>query len=222
MYDPMVPRDYYIAWKVSTGDQGGQPTISHYCPGIANAGIARPTASATSSNPMERVGPSAACTTPKSTGRISTGSPGRHPLSWCHSRRPDNSPRNSAIGVPVPVSHPNPAAWRLTTNSSTPQVLRLHLTNVPGWHATIDGRPLTLKQYSLIMLQAEIPPGRHVIELKYWRVTFTEGIVLAVLAAVGLIVAPFAAYALFDDGGTGAGNGLGPWAPDTSARTTSG
>lgn len=65
----------------------------------------------------------------------------------------------------------------------------MHLTNVPGWHATIDGRPLTLKQYSLIMLQAEIPPGRHVIELNYWPSSFTEGIVLAVLAAVGLIVA---------------------------------
>ncbi len=109
----------------------------------------------------------------------------------------------------------------MTTESKTPQVLRLHLTNVPGWHATIDGRPLPLKQYSLIMFQARIPPGRHVIELNYWPSTFTEGIVLAVLAAVGLLVAPFAAYALRRRRDR-RGNGLGPRAPDTSARTTSG
>ena len=105
----------------------------------------------------------------------------------------------------------------MTTESKTPQVLRLHLTNVPGWRATIDGRPLTLKQYSLIMFQARIPPGRHVIELNYWPSAFTEGIVLAVLAVVGLLTAPLVAYALRRRQGHPArqGGGPGPPAPDT-------
>jgi uncharacterized membrane protein YfhO len=120
-------------------------------------------------------------------------------------------PSDSAIGVPVAVTHPNPAAWRMTTESSRPQVLRLHLTNVPGWQATIDGRPLALKQYSLIMLQARIPPGRHVIELNYWPPAFTEGIVLAVIAAVGLLAAPVVAYGLRRRRGrAGTGSAVGP------------
>ena len=106
----------------------------------------------------------------------------------------------------------------MTTESTTPQVLRLHLTNVPGWHATIDGRPLPLKQYSLIMFQARIPPGRHVIELNYWPSAFTEGIVLAVLAAVGLLTAPLVAYALRRGRGR-RGSGPRPRAPDAGGQT---
>ena len=189
VYDPMVPRDYYIAWKVSTGDQGGQPTISHYCPGIANAGIARAYGVSYVIEPHGTGGPIGGVYDTEIDGEDLYRIPGASPAVLVPQPSSGQQPSSSAIGVPVPVSHPNPAAWRLTTNSSTPQVLRLHLTNVPGWHATIDGRPLTLKQYSLIMLQAEIPPGRHVIELNYWPSSFTEGIVLAVLAAVGLIVA---------------------------------
>ena len=61
------------------------------------------------------------------------------------------------------------------------------MASLPGWHATIDGRPLTLSPYLTMMFQAHIPPGRHVIELTYWPTRFTEGIVLAALAVVGIV-----------------------------------
>ena len=77
------------------------------------------------------------------------------------------------------------------TDASTAQVLRLRLTDVSGWNATIDGRTLDLDQFSGIMLQARIPPGRHVIELHYWPKAFAIGLVLALgsfLALVGALV----------------------------------
>lgn len=83
----------------------------------------------------------------------------------------------------------NPAAWRMTTESTAPQAFRLRVTNVPGWHATIDGKPLTLEPYADVMLQARIPAGRHVVELDYWPTTFTLGIVIAALSALFLVVA---------------------------------
>jgi len=89
----------------------------------------------------------------------------------------------------VAVDSSNPAKWRLVTDAVTPQVLRLRLTNVPGWKATIDGRPLALEPYSGIMLQATVPAGRHTVELTYWPTTFTLGLVLAACSAIGLIVA---------------------------------
>jgi uncharacterized membrane protein YfhO len=89
----------------------------------------------------------------------------------------------------VNVREPNPATWELSTNSTRAEVLRLHLTGVPGWHATIDGRPLALEAYSGVMLQARVPPGHHVIRVSYWPDAFTAGLVVAALAVVTLVVA---------------------------------
>lgn len=68
-------------------------------------------------------------------------------------------------------------------------MLRLRLTDVPGWHGSIDGRPLKLQTFSRVMIQARIPPGRHTVELQYWPTTFTIGIVLAICSFVGLVSA---------------------------------
>jgi hypothetical protein len=65
----------------------------------------------------------------------------------------------------------------------------LRLTDVPGWHATIDGRPLALRPFAGIMMQAVIPPGRHVVEVGYWPSRFTAGLVLAALGLVCALVA---------------------------------
>jgi uncharacterized membrane protein YfhO len=63
------------------------------------------------------------------------------------------------------------------------------LTAVPGWHATIDDRPLKLLTFSKVMLQARIPAGRHTVELVYWPTTFTIGIIAAACSVAGLVVA---------------------------------
>ena len=39
------------------------------------------------------------------------------------------------------MTHPDPASWRVGVDSATASIVRLRLTAVPGWHATIDGRP---------------------------------------------------------------------------------
>jgi uncharacterized membrane protein YfhO len=95
-----------------------------------------------------------------------------------------------APGKPVAVTYPDTASWKLVTQASHPQVLRLRLTDVPGWHASIDGKPLALARFNRIMLQAKIPPGRHTIELHYWPDTFNAGIVLAVATVISLVVVP--------------------------------
>jgi hypothetical protein len=98
-------------------------------------------------------------------------------------------PSPTATGTPLAVVSTNPARWNITTDAPTRQVLRLRLTDVPGWRATIDGHPLALEQYSGIMLQAVVPAGRHLVQLSYWPSTFTLGLLLAAISAIGLIVA---------------------------------
>ena len=89
----------------------------------------------------------------------------------------------------MPVGHTNPRVWQVPTNGTTPQILRLRLVDVPGWHATIDGKPLQLIRFAGVMLQARIPPGHHTIELQYWPDTFTAGIVVAMVTVVALVLA---------------------------------
>ena len=98
-------------------------------------------------------------------------------------------PPTIAAGTPVAVTYPGPASWRIVTHTSSTQVLRLRLTDAPGWHATIDGKDLPLTAYAGVMLQARIPAGRHTVELHYWPGTFTDGIVLAACSSVGLATA---------------------------------
>jgi hypothetical protein len=102
--------------------------------------------------------------------------------------RPNGSlPDIYASGTPVPVGHPSPGSWRMITNGTTTRVLRLRLTDVPGWRATVDGHPVDVAPFAQTMLQLRIPPGRHVVELRYWPKAFSIGIVLALCAALGLV-----------------------------------
>ena len=103
-------------------------------------------------------------------------------------------PGLDAPTTPVGVTNPNPAAVTVHTNAASPQLLRLRLTDVPGWHATLDGKALVLSPYAGIMMQARIPAGRHVIELHYWPTAFAAGIGLALVSAVALCGVSVAAF----------------------------
>ena len=96
-------------------------------------------------------------------------------------------PPIKAVGTPVYASRPDRARLEIKTSGNDPQVLRLRITDVPGWHATIDGKPLQLESYAGVMLQARVPAGDHTVVVRYWPSSLTVGIVLAIVSAVGLI-----------------------------------
>jgi hypothetical protein len=187
--DRLAPSEYLRAWKATTGRSAYQ-RYDIYCPAVTTAQLARLYGVQFVLEPREApvpqgavfdkylgdtalysiAGAAAATTTPlTSTGEI---------------------PRPEAPGTPVSVTPPKSGTWKLTTDSDVSSILRLRLTDVPGWHATIDGRPLALDRFSGIMLQARIPPGRHTIELHYWPETFSLGIALALCTVAGLVLVP--------------------------------
>ncbi len=185
-YDPMTPRSYFSSWKRSTGAAPGYPSYETFCPAVTTAALARlygveyvleqygapgPVGGVfdktVGSEELYRIPGAAAAT-------VSSLAPG------------GTLPPKSAPGTPVPVTHPSPSSWHVVIDTTAPGVLRLRLTDLPGWHATIDGRPLPLKPFAGVMLQARVPAGRHVIELSYWPTYFTVGIVLAACSAGGL------------------------------------
>jgi hypothetical protein len=191
VYDPIIPSDYYSAWNTDVGTRDGNSGLNLFCPIVNTPAVAREfgvafvlTSAGQPAPPGEvyirHVGDEVLYRIPGS------GEATLAPLSG------NELPPDNVTGTPVAVSHPSPSQWHVTTSTDSPQVLRLHLTNTPGWKATIDGRPLALEPYAGMMLQARIPAGHHTIELRYWPGALTEGIVLAVVALlflIGLLVA---------------------------------
>ncbi len=196
VYDPMIPLAFFRAWRAETGQPGapaGAPLV--FCPAVTRASLAR------------RYGASFVLTSPGApappgTRRVTTvGDEDLYSvpdaavatLTACN---PDGSlPEPDARGTAVSVRHPDPANWTMTTRGSRDSVLRVRVTSVPGWRATVDGRPLPLERFAGVMLQARIGPGRHVVVLRYWPTTFTVGIVLAGASAAALLAGAGAAVA---------------------------
>ena len=189
IYDPIIPKAYYQAWEADAGQPGGIPSFNEFCPVVTSSAVARRWGVSYVLEPRGAPGPSGSVFDTRVGNEDLYRIPGAAQATLTPVPPGGGDPSPTARGTPVAVDNSNPAKWRLVTDAVTPQVLRLRLTNVPGWKATIDGRPLTLEPYSGIMLQATVPAGRHTVELRYWPSTFTLGLVLAACSAIGLIVA---------------------------------
>jgi Bacterial membrane protein YfhO len=188
-YDPVLPQAYLRSWAEVSQDPAGVPIYNSFCPVLSSAEQARRYGVGYVLQVPGRPGP---------TGAVFVGTVGdedlyRIPGAAAATLTPVSSkgvlPADDAPGKPVAVSHPSPSSWKMTTAGDREQVLRLRLTDEPGWQATIDGKPLKLVPYADVMLQAVIPPGDHSIELHYWPPLFTVGLILAACAAALLLTA---------------------------------
>ncbi len=186
VYDPMTPLAYFSSWRMATGRTGGDAAIEIFSPAVTAAADARRFGVEFILDAPGVPGPTGAkfVTTLGGEGLYRVPGVGLATLT------PDTSHLrsipNDAPGRPLGVDRSDPAVWKIVTNSATAGALRLRLTALPGWVATLDGRPLALRRFSGVMLEARVPKGRHAVELRYWPTTFTAGIALAVLCAAGL------------------------------------
>ena len=179
----MIPSAYYSSWRAVSNASPGMPDDSVYCPGSTQKlarlyGVSFVLERAGLPDPGRRL--RTALGTKTSIGsRCRRGNP--HPVG---SRRPaaaGQRPGDAHWGDPS-----EPLVVEAALRRRQPTGLRLRLTDVPGWNATIDGRPVPLQNFAGVMLQLKVPAGRHTIELNYWPATFTIGLVLAGCAVVGL------------------------------------
>jgi hypothetical protein len=185
-YDPAVPSEYFSSWRAATGRPAGFPTFKELCPAVTSATLARRYGVSYVLDPPGTRGPSGARLVKRVGNEDLYRIPGAAPATVL-SLGPDGAlPSDDAAGRAVTVSHPDPATWSMRTDAARPAVLRLRLTDVPGWHASIDGRPLALERFAGMMLEARIPPGSHHVELHYWPDTFDVGLVLAAVAVLAL------------------------------------
>jgi hypothetical protein len=186
-YDPILPSDYYSSWDTNTGTYTGIPLFNEFCPSITNASEARLYGVGFVLEPAGAAGPRGGVFVRDIDNEALYRIPGAGIATLTPLLSSGALPPVQAQGSPVTVHRPDATTWHIETSGSVPQVLRLRLSNEPGWHATIDGKPLALESFAGAMLQARVPAGAHSIDLYYWPSTLTYGMVLAGLAVVGLV-----------------------------------
>jgi hypothetical protein len=192
-YDPLISRAYYASYGAATHSPAAIASPGVFCPAITSIALAREYGVSFILEPPGRPGPIG------TTYVATRGGEGLYRVP--NSGRATLSPIERSPGVATParviaVTSPNPTSWRLSIESATSSVLRLRLTDVPGWNATIDGQPLRLEVWNGVMLQARVPPGRHVIELRYWPRALSLGLIWAVVSMVGLMGLALVAWVL--------------------------
>ena len=198
VYDPLTPQELYKTWTDASGHYplpigaSGIPLaeITMFCPVVSTTAAARMFGVGFVLEPHGVKGPPGSVFDKEVGNEELYRIPGASVATISPLGDHGTLPPVDAPGTPVTVSYPKATSWKVVTHSSRPQVLRLRLTDVPGWHASIDGKPLPLIRFNRIMLQAKIPAGHHTIELHYWPAAFSAGIVLAGATVIALVVVP--------------------------------
>jgi len=195
-YDPLLPYSYDSAWVSQTSQQplerpvGSLVPFSLFCPAVTTVAEARRYGVAYVLEPAGTVAPAGFVAVRSIADETLFRVPGASAVTLVPAPSPATMPGLDAAGTSPPATGVDSDAWRVVTAAPVRSVLRVRLTDVPGWHATIDGRPLSLERYAGVMLQAVVPAGHHVIELDYRPGAFTLGLALAVVALLALAGVP--------------------------------
>ena len=187
-YDPVLPRGYIQSWADLSTSAAGVPIYNSFCPELTTAAQARRFGVRYVLEPIHAKGPSGATFDREIGGEELYRIPDSGDATLTSIAPGGALPPNDATGTPVSVAHSSPSSLSITTDSRTSQILRVRLTDEPGWKATIDGRPLEIEPFAGVMIQARIPPGRHVIQLHYWPSLFTIGLIVAGCALLFLLL----------------------------------
>jgi hypothetical protein len=191
VYDPILPDAYFRELKALTG-QRTPPSLSQlgmYCASITSVAEARVFGVQYVLDRPTRFGPAGATFVGNVGDEALYSIPGAAQATWTPVPAGGGAIPTEAPGTPVAVSHPDPASWRLVVDAPAPSMVRFRLTDVPGWDATVNGRPVALAPWAgAMMLEARVPAGHDVIELHYWPAGFSTGLEVGAVVLVGLVV----------------------------------
>jgi hypothetical protein len=183
-YDGTVPKSYFSAYFDELREPVPADTgFGQFCPSMTTANVARHfgvgyvLAQEGSLVPQGDV----------IVGTIAGEDLYRVPGGGLVTMEPSGSPADNAGAKVLSNSSDNPAQIKFRVVTPTSSTLYIHVTDFPGWTATIDGKPLKLRTWGGTMLAASMPAGRHAIDIAYRPKAFTLGLILAGAAAAILV-----------------------------------
>lgn len=175
-YDPILPRSYRTSYGEAAGTSTtAVPPYGLLCPEINSVRLARLFGVSFVIEPPGASGPPGTrrVAVLDGEGLYAVPDSGRATLVPLNARGPS---------VVEQSSQPSPTTWRIVVTAKQASLLELRISNVPGWQAQINGRPLRLESFASAMLEAKVPSGNYVVTLRYWPKAFSIGLALAASA----------------------------------------
>lgn len=175
-YDPIIPKSYYVAVGRIEGTST-RPLVPHVlCPSVGSVHAARQYGVALILEPPGVTGPK-----------------GTHRVGEVHGEGmflvPESGRATLGNGRVEPSSTARTGTLRVQVDTKAPSALVLRVTGVPGWQATVDGRPIALHHAEAIELSTHVPAGRHTVTLRYWPRLFGVGLWISLASALALLAA---------------------------------
>ncbi|HEY1829302.1 MAG TPA: YfhO family protein [Acidimicrobiales bacterium] len=182
-YDPILPKADISAWRRASG-AAATPTFGVFCPSITTAALARQFGVSYVLAPADSAPPSGM----HLVAQISNEALYRVPSAGVITLQADSAAAGSTrTQEPVPFTYSGTGTMQFTVDASGPSTLYIHVADLPGWSASIDGHALALKKWGSVMQSASVSPGRHRITISYRPESFTVGLIVAGLAAALLL-----------------------------------
>lgn len=181
-YDASVPKTYFEAWARATG----KPVVlelGNFCPSITSASLARQFGVGYVLEPPGTAIPAGMQHVATLDGEELLHVPGSGLITV--------GPPSAAPGAPETVLRnrsSDPDAITFNVDLKEPEIVRFHVTNFPGWQASVDGHPLRLQTWDDTMLSANLGPGRHHLTLLYRPKAFNVGLLMSSICAVTLVI----------------------------------
>lgn len=188
-YDPIITVQYYASLAEATGTPRTPPMTGSnavLCPAVTSAAVARYYGASYVLEPEGTARPRGARFVTQVHGEALYAVPdsGRATLVPLGSGRAGAERADQR----VEAAHESVGGtWHIVVRARRRSLLVVRVTSVPGWQATIDGKPLRLRTYGTVMLAAAVPAGRHVITLRYWPALWSVGLVVAAVTAAALV-----------------------------------
>jgi hypothetical protein len=184
VFDPVMPTSYFRAYYAEIG----QPVPARigkgsFCPSMSTASVARHFGVAFVLTIAGSKPPPGAIFESKINDENLYRIPGSGVITVEPAGMTPDSPRATVLTS----TSQDPNSMKVAVDVARPSTVYFHVTNDPGWVATIDGHALALHNWGGAMLEASIPRGRHVIVMHYRPWTFTVGLILACLTAIALL-----------------------------------
>lgn len=178
-YDPVVPKSWFEAWGAASG-RPGITGINNFCASIETAGQAREFGVTYILVPPGSRPPAGTVFAAKIQGVGLWKVPG----SGLVTEGSMSAPVTASETV-VGYTSPSPGHLRMDLPAGGQQSVRFHISNLPGWHATVDGRYVPIRVWAKAMMSIEVGPGAHRITLDYnpggWKAGLWTALVTALV-----------------------------------------
>ena len=184
-YDPILPDRYFSVWDQASG-QPPLPTAGTFCPSITSAALARVFGVSFVLGPVGSATP----TGTRRVGEIGGENLFQVPASGTVMLKAIGSRASLLKGDSRAVRVRYGGGGRVTfaVKLAHSESVRINVTDLPGWRATVDGRAVALHPTHGLYFLARLPAGTDRVTLTYWPRLFSVGLVLAVVAALILAV----------------------------------